>query len=85
MKMAGSYPNDRKHCGEKKEKLLVTSNFSFFPTVFPKDLYTADTLKRGFFGGGKRVKSCRIRLNLEKKNKKNFEPDHTGNIETVFL
>ena len=48
--MAESSPNGRKHCGQK-EKLLVTSNFSFSHSVF-KRLVLQTRTNQGLFGRG---------------------------------
>ena len=42
---------DRKHCGEK-EKLLVTSNFSFSHSVFQKLLYSKHVKTKACLGKG---------------------------------
>ena len=48
--MAKSYSKGRKNCG-KKEKLLVTSNFSFFHSVFKRTVL--HTIKsKSLFGRG---------------------------------
>ena len=54
MKMAESSPKGKKTLWEK-EKLLVTTNFSFFPTVFSKDWYCRHVKTRACFGKGQPI------------------------------
>ena len=56
MKIVGSSSNGRKHCGEN-EKLLVTNNFCFSPSVFNR-LVLQTRKNQGSFGKGlKQAKS----------------------------
>ena len=57
--MAESFQNGWKTLREK-EKLLVTSNFSFFRSVF-KTLVLQTRKKQGFFGKGLKTLVCRGR------------------------
>ena len=66
MKMAESYPNGLKTLWEK-EKLLVTSNFSFSHSVFKR--FVLQTRKnQGLFGKG-----LTKQPNIFKHKKKSFE------------
>ena len=51
MKMAESSSNGWKTLWEK-EKLLITSNFSFFPTVFSNNFYCRHVKNRACLGKG---------------------------------
>ena len=62
MKIAESYPKRAENAVEK-EKLLVTSNFSFFHSVF-KRLVLQTHKYMGLFGKGLRV-DCNFKDNLK--------------------